>query len=211
MKEIELMLTGEMEMVHFIALLKTDSKLQAAVRNLIPADAINNKNSELWTRISFSACEQYSFDLHSLLVHTFKLDGSIGDNLNIFGTIQRVYSYSNPHIICTTKYGDIFDVYLSVVKDCFDGPEVRDFVHNIIQGSLAHKTKKKSVAQAKEAISEGFHLSVAKRPRWIQGAEWPMGRCSPMQFIEQKRYGEKVQYLFEDVDTHETKLVEQFY
>ena len=38
-----------------------------------------------------------------------------------------------------------------------------------------------------------------------------MGEKSPMKYVGQKRMGEMVQYYFEDVDTGDTEIVEQYY
>ena len=59
-----------------------------------------------------------------------------------------------------------------------------------------------------------FHIEGRRFPFWIQEAEWPVSATGkPMKFISQKSvYQVEVkQYIFEDVDTHEQVIVEQFY
>lgn len=212
MNVFEQLLTGEMEMSEFVYLLKNDQAVRAEINKLIPEQAKGNKEHAFWsTRLSYSSLKNFNFDLLQFLAWIARFDGSIGDNLNIFDIIQAVYLYHYPDLSCTQSYHDAFGLYLDVVKDCYDGPEVDDLVQKVIQNALAIKGKGKRIAQAKAEIQHLFHTENSKRPRWIQGAEWPMGDRSPMKYISQKRKGECVQYLFEDVDTKETRIVEQFY
>ena len=57
-----------------------------------------------------------------------------------------------------------------------------------------------------------------KYPRWVQYAEWPASASGkPMRFVEQKKAKGKVyaeimltHYTFEDVDTGEQRVIDQF-
>lgn len=211
MHAIEQFLTGEMTISEFTRLLKTDSQLRDQVRSLIPAEAVNNGNHGLWKKYSYSALKQYNFDLCDLILSRHKFDGTIADNLNIFGTLEGVYSFHSPGLNYTTRYMDAFDVYLSAVRDCFDGPEVRLIVERIVRDAISLKSKSQRVKQAKQDIAVQFHVMERNVPRWIQGPEWPMGKNSPMAFVSKKRMGEKVSYIFQDVDTDEIRIVEQYY
>ena len=71
------------------------------------------------------------------------------------------------------------------------------------------KTKRKKAAR--EKIKELFHIEGRKYPRWAQESEWPMGKNSPMKFIRQKQDEDQVLFWFEDVDTGEERVIEQFY
>jgi polar amino acid transport system substrate-binding protein len=70
----------------------------------------------------------------------------------------------------------------------------------------------------KEKVKEVFPTAGGKWPRWVQGAEWPLGmNGKPMRFVEQKRKKGKeyanmlyTQFFFEDVDTGETRVIDQF-
>lgn len=212
MNPIEQMLTGQMEMREFIPLLKNDETTRKEINMLIPEQAKRNREHDFWEkRISYTSLRNSDFDLIKFLNWLARFDGSIGDNLNIFAIIQAVYLYHCPDLPCTQRYKDAFQLYLDVTKDCFDGPEVHDLVQKIIQNALALKGKGKRIALAKTEIQRLFHTENSKRPRWIQGAEWPMGHLSPMRFISQTRKGEAVQFLFEDVDTKKVRIVEQFF
>ena len=85
-------------------------------------------------------------------------------------------------------------------------------VEQIIQKAItSSNTKTKRRSFAKSVVKAAFHVVDRKRPRWIQGPEWPMGTDSPMMFIEQKRHGEEVRYMFQDVTTGEKRVVIQWY
>lgn len=211
MNTIESFLTGEMDISDFKALILTDTHLQLQLRTLIPDDAKSNAECGLWKKFSFSALNQFDFDLLDYLHSMFKFDDSIADNLNIWSTIRSVYTFYCPEICCTSKYSDAFDLYLDVVKDRYDGPEVRHIVNRVVLDALHLKTKKERIAQAKRQINELFHVANGKYPRWIQGAEWPMGEYTPMAFISQERRSERINYIFEDVDTKKKITVVQYF
>lgn len=208
---IEEMLTGQVHMSEFITQLKTDPLLQEFLRNLVPEDARYNPDHALWKQIYYGSFKQFDFDFLRFLNWICRYDGSIGDNLDLFSCIRCVYSFYNPDIKVTSWYEDSHALYLDVIRDCFDGSEVRDIVEKIILDALPLKYKKLRIQQAKRDIEEQFHVVDKKRPRWIQGPEWPMGTHSPMMFISQKRSGEVVRYTFKDVDTDEIRVVEEYY
>lgn len=211
MNVIELFLTGQMEMREFAQSLKSDCRIQQDVRELVPAEAIWDESHPIWKQYSFSAMAEHKFDLYSHMTCLHEFNLSIPDNLDIWGTLACFYKFSHPDAKLTTKYRDAFDLYLSAVMDCFDGPEVRELVMHTIEDALVLKTKKQRLEKAKTEIKCLFHVTDNQRPRWIQGPEWPMGKCSPMQYVSKKHRGEVVHYLFRDVDTGEEKVVEQYY
>ena len=211
MNIIEKMLTGQLEMSEFIVLLKDNREIQNAIKTLVPKDAVDNKENSLWKKLSFDTLKRYNFNLLALLSQMCRFDNSIPDNLNIFATIRRVYCFSCPDLVCTKKYEEMFGLYLDAIRDCFDGPEVRSLVYEIIEKAFLMDTKKKRLEQAKEDIKKYFHIVDARRPRWINGPEWPMGDQSPMCFISQKHCKESVQYHFKDIDKGTTRIIEQYY
>lgn len=211
MGNIQSMLSGKMEMREFIKLLKMDPITQEEVKNLVPKEAINNADHGFWKNIAFSSLKNNNFDFIRFLQWKSKFDGTIEDNLNIFGSIRRAYLFYDSDFKCTSIYEDKFDLMLDVIKDCFDGPEVSNLIEEIIIKSLSLKTKKQRIAYAKSEVHTKFHVEGKKRPRWIQGPEWPMGKHSPMEYVETKRRGEQVQYIFRDVDTNDIRIVTQMY
>ncbi len=211
MEIIQKMLAGQIEMKEFVALLRNDGAVQNAIKTLIPQEAKNNKSNELWKKISFETLQKYDFSLFALLMQMCRFDNSIPDNLNIFATIRRVYCFLHPEFICTKKYEELFELYLDTTRDCFDGPEVKQLVCDIVENAYFISSKKKQLEQAKNDIQKHFHVTNTRCPRWINGPEWPMGNLSPMRFVSQTRCGETVKYQFEDVDKGTLKVVEQYY
>ena len=96
MNTIEEMLTGQIEMSDFIAQLKSDSNLQSAIRNLVPYEAAHSENHPLWKRISFESFQNSNYDFLHFLCKLCQFDGTIGDNLNVWSPIYKVYSYYHP-------------------------------------------------------------------------------------------------------------------
>lgn len=211
MNTIELMLTGQMEMTEFTTQLKSDPALQSELRNLIPQEAIHDESHPLWKRISFESFRNHDSDFLQFLCWLCQFDGTMGDDLNIWSLIYEVYSYDHPDLSYTNKYEEAYDLYLDVIRDCFEGMEVRQIVEKIVMKALPIKYKGKRIQQARMEVEKQFHVVDRKRPHWIQGPDWPMGENTPMKFIMQKRKGECVQYFFEDADTGVSRIVEQYY
>ena len=95
-------------------------------------------------------------------------------------------------------------------------------ISNIIDGIIASVPEDMPVSKRKKAIKEkikeAFPCKTKKYPRWVQSEEWQISECGkPMRFIEQKRKKGKeykdtlhTEFYFEDVDTGEIRIVEQF-
>lgn len=209
---IEKFLTGETEAKDFISMLKTDNELQNSIRTLIPNELRNHPEHPFWKKIYYYAFQEYDFDCMEYIMNNYLLDNSIGDNLNIFSDIQVFYSFRFPTLKCTNRYEEEFSLFLDAVGDRFEGPEVQETIERIIREALDIKPKTKRIKAVKEKINEVFHVEDRKNyPRWIQGAEWPMGESSPMRFIKQERKGEEVLYYFQDVDNANIRTISQFY
>lgn len=211
MNWIEEMLIGKIDMAKFLSVLKSDTSLQNELRTLVPEEARDNPACDLWKKYSYPTLEKYEFDLYELLISMSRLDGSISDNLNVFSRISKIYSFVHPGVVCTKRYEELFDLYLDATRDSMDGPEVKHIVERVILNAMRLSTKSNRRKQAKSEIDQQFHIVDKKKPRWIQGPEWPMGVRTPMMFNSQKRCGEAVEYCFIDVDTGETRTVIQYY
>ncbi|MBP3334211.1 MAG: hypothetical protein J6M35_09225 [Clostridia bacterium] len=208
---VECMLIGEIEISEFIYEVKQNPKAMEYVINIIPQEAINNRYHAVWRNISYDWACACGFNAWKGVCNICRMDDSIGDNLNIWTTLHAIYSYNHPDLPYTTKYHDMHDLYLGAIGDYYGGPEVEDIIKDIIIDSLKLKNKSQRIKNAKEQIKNAFHVVDNKKPWWIQGAEWPRGVNSPMQFIDKKRKGEAVHYTFKDVDTGEIRTVIQYY
>lgn len=89
-----------------------------------------------------------------------------------------------------------------------DDSEILEDLMASIPENLSESGRKKWF---KTRVRELFHIGGNKYPRWLQEAEWPMSNGKPMRFVSQSRDKNYIyKYVFEDVDTGEIKIVEQF-
>lgn len=208
---IEQVLSGDVSMEVFLEELHTNHELQQCIRDFVPNDAKENPAHNFWKLIPYQSLQQNHFDYYRFLFWALHSQGKFGMHLNVFNRLRKAYRYYYPEVQCTSRYDDVFDVYLDAIKDCFDGPEVQGLVEQIITDSIQLPSKAKRIKFAQMKIITSFHVEKNKRPRWVQGPEWPMGVDSPMMFVKQQKTGELVEFFFQDVDTKEQRIVKQFY
>lgn len=216
MNKIYLMLTGQMEMAKFMEAFKYDPEVRKAISSLIPENAKNNPSHEIWKGYSYEFAESKGFDLYLMLMSFIRFDSSMGDSLNLHSTLGHFYSFVNKDIVLTNKYEEEFDCYLACLggSETYEGPEVDKLVQSIVREGMSIPQKTKRIKAVKERIKQTFHTEDGKKPYWIQGGEWPMGKDSPMKFIKRerdKKEPEKVNYYFQDVTTGDVRVVEQYY
>ena len=211
MNAIEKMLSGEMEMKDFVYLMENDKSLQKYIRELIPEEMRKNPKHPIWEKYCFETMENNDFDILKVIAKYPKTNDVIGDNVNIFGIFKRFYGFLHPEIKCTTKYYDEHSLYLSAIGDSFEGEEVTEYIERIVKKSINITPKSKRIKETKEQIKQLFHVTDNKRPRWIQNAEWPAGKNSPMKYLYRKSIPDGSEYYFEDVDTGEVRKIVQFY
>lgn len=195
----------------FLVELQTNHELQKHICNFIPDDAKGNPAHNFWQVVPYQSLQQNDFDYFKFLFWALHSHVKFAIYLNVFSRLCKAYRYYHPEVECTNRYEDEFDIYLDAVKDCFDGPEVQTLVEQIVTDSMQLPSKAKRIKQAKSMVFENFHVENNRRPRWIQGPEWPMGVNSPMAFIAQKKAGDLVNFEFKDVDTGYTRIVKQYY
>lgn len=215
---VEQVLTGNIDMEQFLKKLQDDPELQEYIRRLVPEEAKEDPSHVFWKSVSYPSVKRDHFDYYRFIFRMANSDlwashpdGRIGKYLNIFSLLKKAYLYYYPDIVCTRRYEDVFDVYLDAVGDYFEGPEVCALVEQIILDAMQLSAKTKRVKQARTVLRDVFHIEGSKRPRWIQGPEWPIGSRSPMQFTGQKKVEETVDYTFQDVDTGDIRTIRQYY
>lgn len=109
---------------------------------------------------------------------------------------------------------------MEVCPEYIEGYEIDEagIIEAIIAQVPESLPKGKRKKQIKDLIKKEFHIEGTKYPRWIQGGEWPVSKSGkPMRFIEQKRKKGKeystmlyTQFFFEDVETGEIRVIDQF-
>ena len=211
MEVIEKMLRGEISITEFGRLLIEDESIRDSLNSLIPQDAKWNYSHPLWKFHGYQPLLRCDFDLSKSILERFKFDDTNGDNLNVHSAIKRIHRFNFPEFEYTNIYSEIFDIELSVMGEYYGGPEVKNVIKDIVDKCLAIKTRTARIKEGKRLIREAFHTEDRNIPRWVQGAEWPMGSKSPMKFLEKKCKGEARHYIFSDVDTGEIRVIEQYY
>ena len=211
MSMIEDFLVGEIDIPTFLHAVEESPAVQEELNSLIPAEAKGHPAHEMWRRISYDTFHACGYDVLSVMERYCRFDGSIGDNLNIFGTVHRLYLFLHPDFRATDRYRKAHGIYLSAVQDCFDGPEVHGLVEQIVEAALEKGSQTAQLQEAKRLIRLQFHVEGRQRPYWIQGPEWPMGTDSPMRYLGRKKQEESVVYCFQDAATGMQRNVVQHY
>ena len=167
--------------------------------------------------------EELPFDAKiQIQEYVYKKNGhtKLGKHLNIHGYFSRVVMEAFPEdgITRDQTLGDKCGFMLEACPEYIGGPEVDHLLENILEELPKDLSKSKRVKLYKEKVKAMFHVQGNKFPRWVQEAEWPLGSSGkPMRFVEQKRKKGKeyvasmyTHFMFEDVDTGETRIVDQF-
>ena len=127
-----------------------------------------------------------------------------------FNAIAAIIVVAFPEIVPTTYYEEESSFYQNAVGDYLGGPEVEQYIADILKSFPRELGKTKRIKVAKAKIKNRFHISGNRFPRWAQEPQWPMGTQSPMMFVSQKRTGDLVTFTFQDVDTGNTRIIEQY-
>lgn len=143
-----------------------------------------------------------------------------GTYLNVHFDVAELLqkAFPNEIIEVSDKIKKRFNFGLDTVPEYLEGKEVADIIDDVIDSIPQNLSKTARIKLCKAKLRECFHVEGNHFPRWIQGAEWPMGSDNlPMRFVGQKRKKGKAyetmlytEFLFEDVKTGEQRIIEQF-
>ena len=138
-----------------------------------------------------------------------------GTQYNVHSGISDIVveAFPNETINVSKSVRERFNFLLDVMPEYIEGPEAEELVDAIISSLPNDLPKTKRIKEAKEKIKEAFHLGGGKYPRWAQSGEWPFSKTGkPMKFVSQKRKrdSELTEHTFEDVDTGERVIVEDW-
>ena len=204
-------LSGYIPIQEFVNCFRSNTNFRKYIDAFMPSDAIGNPNHPIWEKYSYESMKVQNFKISTTIFDRCLFNDTPSDNLNIFGYIKYFVNFTAPETVFTMKYHDEFFLYLDITQDCFEGSEVQGLVNAIVRECSALTPKKARIKIAKEKIQHLFHVCDNKRPHWIQGPEWPMGKKTPMKYVDCKRKGEIVVYKFIDVDTKMFKSIVQHY
>lgn len=151
-----------------------------------------------------------------------KVRGKLWTYVNIqswlYGLLNEIYP--NESIEKDESLEEKASFIMDVCPEYIEGHEIDEagIIEAIIEQVPESLPKGKRKKQIKELIKKEFHIEGTKYPRWIQGGEWPISKTGkPMRFVEQKRKRGKgyvgmlyTQFFFEDVETGEIRVIDQF-
>ena len=167
--------------------------------------------------------EELPFDAKiQIQEYVYKKNGhtQLGKYLNIHGYFSHIMMDAFPQdgISEDQTLHEKVVFMLDACPEYIGGPEVDHLLEELLAEIPQELSKTKRVKFYKEKVKAMFHVEGNKFPRWVQEAEWPLALSGkPMRFVEQKRKKGKeyaasmyTHFIFEDVDTGETRIVDQF-
>ncbi len=132
--------------------------------------------------------------------------------LNLHHEISRLLreAYPEKTFEISTSIEDRYNFYLLSIPDYIKGVEVTHFIDDIIDSFPSDMKKGERVKRCTEELKKAFHIEGRKFPRWLRGAEWPMGSGGvPMRFVKQERIEGGCRYIFIDIKNDEKRIIEQ--
>ena len=174
----------------------------------------------LFTR-EYRVFETFPYDVRRAAEHQ-KTTTRLGYQLNLQGWLYRLMGQLFPDEPLTRDktLSEKHSFMLDACPEYIGGVEVEEagIIEAILDSVPDSLPKSKRVKEVKTRIKEAFHVSGTVYPRWVQEAEWPVSASGkPMRFVRQKRKKGKeyenmlyTLFCFEDADTGEERVVEQF-
>ena len=145
---------------------------------------------------------------------------TLAKHLNIHHLFSSVLitAFPNDNIVMDETLSEKFGFMLDACPEYIGGEEVDEILENLLESIPEGLSKTKKVKLYKEQVKAMFHIEKNKYPRWVQSAEWPLGQNNkPMRFIEHNRKKGKeyammmyTEFCFEDIETGEQRVFEQF-
>ena len=174
----------------------------------------------LFTR-EYRSVETYPYDVRRMAERQ-KTTTRLGYQLNLQGWLCWLMEQLVPEetFVRDNTLSEKHSFMLDACPEYIDGVEVEEagIIEAILDSVPETMPKSKRIKEVKSRIKKAFHVSGIVYPRWVQEAEWPVSsNGKPMKFVKQKRKKGKeyenmlyTLFYFEDVDTGEERIVEQF-
>lgn len=201
--------SGKLTYAEFEVLFTADPSLWDIAQTLLTPEILNDNTHPFWSKSNRSRLESNHYSVQYACL-------SFG-----YDAVGKVVTHRMLGELVSYHYPDV------VPRDPpeFSGKDLRDKlgmaylggieVDGIINEVLAKKQEDTAVAKfinaAKQELRTRFHLGPRKYPHWIQEPEWPMGKHSPMLYVTQRSNGELVEFIFQDIDTEEQRIIKQYY
>ena len=174
----------------------------------------------LFTR-EYRSVGTFPYDVRRM-AERLKTTTRLGYQLNLQGWLYWLMEQLFPEEIFVrdNTLSEKHSFLLNACPEYIGGVEVEEagIIEDILDSVPEALPKTKRIKEVKSRIKEAFHVSGIVYPRWVQEAEWPVSPSGkPMRFVKQKRKKGKeyenmlyTLFYFEDVDTGEERIVEQF-
>ena len=201
--------SGKMTYEAFEALFTEDPSVWDIAQSLLTPEIMDDNSHPFWSKSNRMRLESNSYCVqYACLAFGFDTVGKVVTHR----MLGELVSYQYPDVILrdppSASAADLRD---KLGMEYLGGAEVEPLIQEILSKKTEGISAAKFIQTAKQELRTQFHLQPRKYPRWIQEAEWPMGKNSPMAFCKQQRSGEMVEFIFEDVDTGNQRIVKQFY
>lgn len=174
----------------------------------------------LFTR-EYRSVETYPYDVRRMAERQ-KTTTRLGYQLNLQGWLCWLMEQLVPEetFVRDNTLSEKHSFMLDACPEYIGGVEVEEagIIEAILDSVPETMPKSKRIKEVKSRIKKAFHVAGIVYPRWVQEAEWPVSpNGKPMKFVKQKRKKGKeyegmlyTLFYFEDVDTGEERIVEQF-
>ena len=174
----------------------------------------------LFTR-EYRSVETFPYDVRRMAERQ-KTTTRLGHQLNLQGWLCRLMEQLFPEetFVRDNTLSEKHSFLLDACPEYIGGVEVEEagIIEDILDSVPETMPKSKRIKEVKSRIKEACHVSSIIYPRWVQEAEWPVSASGkPMRFVKQKhKKGKEYEgmlytlFYFEDPDTGEERIVEQF-
>jgi len=155
--------------------------------------------------------EMVEFETERYLEEELKSKNTtLGTYLNIFSTFADIIlkAFPNEKIKVDNTLEKKFNFMLDACPEYIGGIAADKFIDKIY-----NENQNVSKKQFKEQIKKLFNIEKCKYPRWIQSPEWPISKSGkPMKFLKQitDKNTQITKFIFEDIDTKQETIIEQF-
>lgn len=201
--------SGKLTYEEFETLFTMDPSIWDVAQTLLTPEIMNDNAHPFWSKSNRNRLESNNYSVRYACL-SFGFD-SVG-RVVTHRMLGELVSYQYPSIVlCDPPEFSEPDLREKLGMEYLGGMEVDKLIQDILKKKTEAISLTKFITLAKQDLRALFHLTPRKYPRWIQEPEWPMGANSPMMFIKQQKTGELVEFIFQDVDTKEQRIVKQYY
>ena len=205
-------LSLEMTAKEFRAQIEVSDELVAFIAARLPASGDMTDPAWAVCPLNIRAFAHDGFDVRRTLVSGYYALTRATRCSTAYRMLYELFRTDLPELERSDYYREIGLLAIDAVPEALDSCDAGEVIFDIIASTknLSGAKRKKAI---REALAEAFHLgALSKKPAWIQASEWPLGaQGKPMRFVVQRKKGECVEYTFEDEDTHDIRVITQFY